>query len=34
MIRIVPPGLVMVLGRFGVRDAQTTAVKLNPLSRQ
>jgi hypothetical protein len=34
MMRIVPPGLVMVLGLFGVLEAQTTAVKLRPLSRQ
>jgi hypothetical protein len=34
MMRIVPPGLVIVLGLFGVLEAQTTAVKLSPLSRQ
>jgi len=34
MIRIVPPGLVIVFGLFGVLEAQTTAVRLSPLSRQ
>jgi hypothetical protein len=34
MIRIVPPGLVIVFGLFGVLEAHTTAVKLRLLSRQ
>jgi hypothetical protein len=34
MILIVPPGLVIVFGLFGVLEAHTTAVRLRPLSRQ
>lgn len=34
MILIVPPGLVIVFGLLGVLEAQTTAIRLKPLSRQ